>query len=230
MVSERHLAGPRARSAAHDGRRGSTVVRRPERRRCERDRFRATGAGDGVDARHLERRLGDRAGARSRESAREHRLADSRRPREQEVVAAGGGDLECPTCTLLPANVGEIRRGSARVGVDWRRACGRISLASEVLGRLGQVPDRHGIDACEGDLRLRTRRGKRARASPDVGRPRPPQALRERAEADRQAPAHRLPRDPQDSRAEAAGRQREPRGRSASRIPIPPFSDPPVRD
>ncbi len=153
MVSERHLAEPRTRSTAHDGRRGSTVVRRPKRRRCNETASGQPGPGDGVDARHLERSLGIERGQDPGESSREHRLSDSRRPREQEVVTAGGGDLECPTCTLLPANVGEIRRGSSRVGVEWRRACGRFSVTSEVLGRLGQVPDRHGIDACEDDLR-----------------------------------------------------------------------------
>jgi hypothetical protein len=51
-------------------------------------------AGDAVDPGHL-----DRLGARHRRQdrghpAREHRLAGAGRPLEQEVVPAGGGDLE----------------------------------------------------------------------------------------------------------------------------------------
>ena len=42
---------------------------------------------------------------------REHRLARARRPAEQQVVAAGGGDLERAPRALLAADVGEVGDG-----------------------------------------------------------------------------------------------------------------------
>ena len=49
-----------------------------------------------------------------REASREHRLSGSRRTAEQNVVAAGRGDLESPAGDRLPANFREVDGGRAR--------------------------------------------------------------------------------------------------------------------
>ncbi len=65
-------------------------------------------AGDGVDARHLERFLARQRRQQRGQPSGEHRLAGSRRSREKDVVLAGGGDLERPPAALLPADVCQI--------------------------------------------------------------------------------------------------------------------------
>src|SRR5207302_1172475 len=56
-VREARLAGPQPRPAAHDrGGRGA-VVRRSKRRVADQWMLRVDQAGDGVDARHLQRRV-----------------------------------------------------------------------------------------------------------------------------------------------------------------------------
>ena len=119
-MGERHLARSRARTAADDRRRGRSVVRRAKRR--HRTRARVPGGSRPatewirVTSSASARVSGGRIPGKP---AREHRLAGARRPHEQEVVRAGGGDLERTAGALLSAHVREIgceraRRSSLR--------------------------------------------------------------------------------------------------------------------
>ena len=110
-VRERDLARPRARAAADDRRRRGAVMRRAERRHGDERPPGRAGARDRVDAGHLERLLPRRAAAGAREPPREHRLARSGRPREQEVVRPRCRELERAARPLLAAHVGEIGHG-----------------------------------------------------------------------------------------------------------------------
>ena len=99
-------------------------------------------------------------------------------PGEQQVVAAGGRELERAPRALLAAHVGEVGRLRLRllVGrVDGRRP----ELAAQVGDRLGEVADRHGLDAAE--LRLAGRLGR----AEDPLEPGAPRAL-----GDRERTAH----------------------------------------
>ena len=49
-----------------------------------------------------------------REASREHRLAGARRADEEQVVAAGGRDLERALRVLLAADLGEVDAGPSR--------------------------------------------------------------------------------------------------------------------
>ena len=86
--------------------------------------------GDAVDARH-----GDRLVARERRQdrghpPREHRLAGSRRTREQEVVSARGGDRQRADRLRVTADVGQIGLAAAgRRSGDRRRQLGRRRAA-----------------------------------------------------------------------------------------------------
>ena len=116
-MRERDLPGPRARPAADDGGRGRGVVRRAEG--CDGDQRppRWQQPGDRVDPRHLERLAAGQRGRMPGKTPREHGLPGAGRAREEEVVPAGGGDLERAARPLLPADVGEVRgprRGRAR--------------------------------------------------------------------------------------------------------------------
>ena len=71
------------------------------------------GAGDGFFAAHGRKDAGQALG--------KHGFAGAGRAAEQEVVAAGGGDEECPFCRFLAddvAQVGVVRRGGR--GLRWR--------------------------------------------------------------------------------------------------------------
>ena len=94
MVRERDLAGARLRAAADERGVGDGVVRRAER--PDRESGPAPGGeqpGDRVDRRDLDRGVDVELGQQAGQPARQHRLAAARRPAEQQVVAARGGDL-----------------------------------------------------------------------------------------------------------------------------------------
>ena len=93
-VRERDLAGPRARSASdHRGSRRA-VVRRAKRRDGDERPFRGKQPRHGVDARHLQRLLAHERRQDPWQPPREHRLARSRWPLQEQVVGAGRRDLE----------------------------------------------------------------------------------------------------------------------------------------
>ena len=117
VMGERRLAGPRRRSAAHQPGRRDRVVRRAERPRVHE----AGGVQprDAVDPRHLDRLGPAHRRQDRRDPPREHRLAGPRRALEQQVVAAGGGDLERQQRGGVAPDVGQVglgRRAGASVG------------------------------------------------------------------------------------------------------------------
>ena len=89
-------------------------MRRPERRVAHERPLGRQEPRDGVDPRHLERLVGAERRQQAGEAAGQHRLAGPRRAGEEQVVAAGGRELEGPTGAFLPADVGEVRLGRRR--------------------------------------------------------------------------------------------------------------------
>ena len=132
-VGERDLARHRPRPAAHEPLRRDRVVRGAERALGGEPP--ASDAGRAVDLGDLERLL--EAGRRqdSGQPPGEHGLARAGRPDHQQVVAAGGGDLERALGVLLPAHVGQVRARRApprpdrptagRAGSGDQRPCSR---------------------------------------------------------------------------------------------------------
>ena len=175
-MGERRLAGSRDRAAADDrrGRRG--VVRCPERRRADQP-----GAGASRPAIEWMRvtssaRLVVERRQDPGQPPGEHRLADPGRAGEQQVVAAGGGDLEHAPRALLAAHVAEVgQRGE-------RSLDGAAARRGRVAARRGSTrPPRP--DAAPGPARCRrappprpTRRRRRGAGSRSASRPRPRRA------------------------------------------------------
>ena len=154
VVGERGLAGPGADAAADHRRHRGGMVRRAERAGATVRRPFVELAGDRGDHRHFEQ-LARRERRQDRgQPARQHRLAGAGRADHQQVVAAGGGDLERALGGLLALDVGEvgqtpgrIRRCPARAATDLR--------AREMVGDGDQAPrreDRH-VAARPGRLR-----------------------------------------------------------------------------
>ena len=119
-----HRSGPeRARRAS--GRRRRRRGRRPKRRGAAS----GTGGAGGVPIRRGADRRRSRSGSTSSASSRrerrqeagkppgEHRLAGAGRTGHQDVVAAGGGDLEGAARERLSADVGEVVLGLGSGGV-----------------------------------------------------------------------------------------------------------------
>ena len=109
-----------------------------------------------MNARHLERRLVVQQREDPRQPPRKHRLAGAGRSCEQQVVPAGGGDLERAACALLAAHVGKIGHTRQRFEVvcgRWR--LGRVALAAEVRHRVGEMAHADGCDSGERHLRSR---------------------------------------------------------------------------
>ena len=104
--------------------------------------------GDRVDPGDLERCLGVERRQDAGQSSREHRLADPRRPGEEEVVPARGGDLQHAPGSTLSTHVPEIGRLGNGRGPRGQRLWWS-ALAAEVRHRLDQVVDRDGFDAGE---------------------------------------------------------------------------------
>ena len=73
-------------------------------------------------------------------------------------MAAGGGDLQCPPGSLLPADVREIEVGRLRRVAVLRDVGLGIRHAAHVRGRLGEMANRDRLDA--GQRSLGRRRGR----------------------------------------------------------------------
>ena len=159
-VRERDLAGRGAAAAAADERgRRRGVVRRAERPRRAQTVPRIGMPGGGVDARDLERLVGVERRQDRRQPAGEHRLAGARRPDEQQVVPAGGGDLErAARATASP-------RTSARsTGSSSRSRLGALGAADR--RRLRPRPRPSGTRAARASERADAHVARRARARP----------------------------------------------------------------
>ncbi len=83
----------------------------PERALSGRTVLGSMKAGGRKHPRHLERLLGAERRQNARDAASKHRLPAAGRPRHQQRVAAGGGDLQRPTRRRLAADVGQVLPG-----------------------------------------------------------------------------------------------------------------------
>ena len=189
-MRECDLAGAGAAAPAADERGGRRGVvggaERPAADEAPGDRF----AGGGVDAGDLERLGGGQGRQDGAQSPGEHRLAGAGRAAEQQVVAAGGRDLERLAGERQPPHVGEVDqlvvaecRFEVTVGVGRGRvpvgpgllalqarpelaegACRPHPHAADQLG-LGGVGDGHDHGADPGTReRVDERKGARHRA------------------------------------------------------------------
>src|SRR6185436_11018913 len=179
-MGEADLPGPRHRPAADDRGRGCAVVRRPEGRRLDEPRARSERAGDGVDARHLERLLLGQRREDGREPPPEHRLARPGRTGKEEVVRPGRGELERPHAPLLATDVREVGEVGRRARIRRARRWDDLLLAAEVADRLRDVTHADGVDP--GERRLARRVGR-------AQEPREPGARRTFGRCDRPADA-----------------------------------------
>ena len=107
------LARPEpGRAAADDGGHRRRVVRRPERRRREQPVAGSPRPAADQTARHLEGVERVERREQPGEPLGEHRLAGAGRPDEEEVVPAGGGDLEGAPGEHLAPDLGEVGRAA----------------------------------------------------------------------------------------------------------------------
>ena len=127
-MGEGDLAGPRLRTAAHQGYRRGGVMGRAERPRAPL-RGDETLVADGGDGRGLQGFGFGHGGEDGGQAAGEHGLAGAGRTDHQQVVTARGGDLQRAFGVVLAAYFGEItivvggrRRGAGSMGINVFRA------------------------------------------------------------------------------------------------------------
>ena len=136
VMGERDLARPRAQAAADQRRHAGGMMRRAERaavgERAALDL--ARDRGDHGDFEQLRRRQRRQDGGEPR---RQHRLAGAGRPDHQQVMAAGGGDLERALGALLALDVVEVDQRAAGLA-DLRLRAREHLRAAEMIGELDQ--------------------------------------------------------------------------------------------
>ena len=118
VMRERNLAGPGAQSAADQRGHRRGMMRRAERPPVG-ERAVLDLARDRRDHRHFEQLRGRQRRQDGRQTRGEHRLAGAGRTDHQQVMTAGGRDLERALGAFLALDVGEIERraeASARIG------------------------------------------------------------------------------------------------------------------
>ena len=108
VVREADLAGARDHAAADEAGVGDGVVRRAEGALRDEALVRVEDAGDGVDLGGLERLFEAQRREDRGQALGEHRLAGAGRADHEDVVAAGGGDLERALGDVLAADVAEV--------------------------------------------------------------------------------------------------------------------------
>ena len=133
-MSERELPGARVGTAARERCRRSAVMGRAERALVQEPAARGKAARHAPDARDLEALLARERRKDSGQTSRQHRLARPGRAGEEDVVAPGGRELQCPARDRLTADVREVRPGSGGRPVDRRGRDARQGLAAEQVG------------------------------------------------------------------------------------------------
>jgi hypothetical protein len=117
--------------------RGRTGLRPDAAGRSSRCRTALDLAGDGGDHRHLQQ-FGRRQWRQDRgQLRRQHRFARARRADHQEMMAAGGGELERPLGTFLALDVAQVELCRLRL-MDLRLRPRQHLRALEVIGDLDQ--------------------------------------------------------------------------------------------
>jgi hypothetical protein len=94
------------------------------------------------DLRHLQRLVAGQGRQDAGQAAGQHRLARPRRAREEQVMAACGGNLERSPCLVLPVHLGQVVE---RAGLGGDGRLGRPVLGGGLQGKcpgqdLAQVP------------------------------------------------------------------------------------------
>ena len=129
LVEEQHAA-VRPRRGAWTGQadsptdqrgNGRRMVRVLEGRPTQQPRACVERPGDRVDSGDFERLILLEVGEQAGQACSEHRLAGARRSEQEQVVTAGGGDLQRPASRGLPDHVGEV--GLATGGPAEPEAC-----------------------------------------------------------------------------------------------------------
>ena len=105
----------------------------------------------GPDSGHIKRGFEIHFGEQPREGPGRHRLSASRRPEEQEMMAAGGGTFQRPSDGPLPPDFSQILNwieGFCGSVGKWCLLCGNRSFKN--TGKLFQMGDREYSAAAEG--------------------------------------------------------------------------------
>ena len=151
LVQEQHaamgqadLAGPRAMAAAGQRGLGRGMVRFPERRAHDQAAA-IQHAGDAVDHADLQRRSRIEVGQQARQARGEHGFAGARRSDQQQVVAAGRGDLQRAPGGFHALHVGHVGAGGdlGHAGGGGRR---QHLGAAEMVDQAQQVGRRQDVD------------------------------------------------------------------------------------
>ena len=102
-------------------------------------------AGDRMDHRDFQQFCGRQRRQDGGKARGQHRLAGTRRPDHQEIVAAGGGDLQRPLGAFLPLDVGEIRHVGRR-RADRRLGPRQHLRAAKMVGERDQAAGRDDVE------------------------------------------------------------------------------------
>jgi hypothetical protein len=212
VVGERDVAGPGVAAAAHQGGIRRRVVRRTEGPVDQQPAAGAERAGNGVDGRDLERLVEAERRQDAGQAPRQHGLAGARRADEQQVMAAGRGDLERAPGRGLAADVGEVEpvvsgrrggRGGARP---------RLGGLLQAGHRVGERADGHDVQRIDdrrlAGVRLGQQHGGHALAAQPDGH-REHAARRQDLAVERQLADHRDPRPPGPRRHARRGEDAE---------------------
>ena len=160
MVGQTHLAGPWGISAADEGDVTHRVVGGAEGARSGKDRRGvSTGnAGDALDGEHRKPLFVVEGRKNPGEAARKHRLADARRPQQEQVVPAGGCNFEGSARERLTTHIGkfvEARGGACRLHIA--RGIEGASLV-EGIGDFGEVVGDANLQGAGAELEGRHKR------------------------------------------------------------------------
>ncbi len=118
-VGERDLSGARRGGPAHQAGVRDGVVRRAEGALDEEPPL-PEQAGHAVDRGGLERLVTAERREQARQAAGQHGLAAPRGAEEEQVVVAGGGDLERPLGARLPGHVPQVERPAGKLELPLR--------------------------------------------------------------------------------------------------------------
>ena len=148
VVGQADFSGSRVAAPADERGVGRAVVRRAERTLRQQAGGRFEQPGDRMNGRRGDRFVERRSRQDAGQSPGEQGLAGAGRPDEQQVVAPGCRDLDCPPCAALAADVDEVERVASGPG---SRLVGQVRRG---LGAADQVGDdlRQRGGGAQGDL------------------------------------------------------------------------------
>ena len=228
-VSQRRLARLRRVGAADEAGGRDRVVGRAERTLGDQARAPAE-PGDRLDARDLDRLVGAERRQDRRQAPGDHRLAGARRALQEQVVSAGGGDLEPEDEPVVAADVREVGDLLAHRCRHRGGDAGRRLLPTQRRDQLGERLDADDLDVRHQRGLARPRQAA-ARACAARGGAWPPRrrARRGPAAPRRSGRARRRSRTTRRSPPPAGRRRRGARPRVGDRTPARPCAGRPAR-